>query len=89
MFCYFYCPLFYTVVIGMSLYKLFKGLPMSGYLGNRSNVNYLYEPHMSILATFDDPSMVMSHDMASGAHSVWILRRAAVEVSITTANLKL
>ena len=43
-------------------------------------MDYLYEPHMKVVATFEDPSMVVTFDTTSGTHAAWLLRKAETEV---------
>ena len=48
--------------------------------GSSACVNYLYEPHMKVMATFEDPSLIVTYDATSRSHAVWLLRKAETEV---------
>ena len=48
--------------------------------GNSTCVNYLYQPHMKVVATFEDPSLIVTFDATSSSHAVWLLRKAETEV---------
>jgi hypothetical protein len=40
----------------------------------KDSVNYLYDPQLTVLATFTDPSLVVTYDAGRHCHAVWTMR---------------